>query len=128
VVGKDIASNPLAQDAAIEWSGYWQTIRWRKTWQLSGVGIGKQFAGARYNYSEGWVLASNVLAQDTTIERSRYLASNALAQDVTIVGIGKQCASARGNNRGEWVLPSNALAQDATRCATYRVISATLRE
>jgi hypothetical protein len=56
------------------------------------------------------------------------LASNALAQDVTIEGIGKQCAGTRGNNRGEWVLASNALAQDATRHATYLVISATLRE
>jgi len=30
VVGKDMASNLLAQDAAIEWSGYWQAMRWHK--------------------------------------------------------------------------------------------------
>jgi hypothetical protein len=30
VVGKDMAGNLLAQGAAIEWSGYWQAMRWRK--------------------------------------------------------------------------------------------------
>jgi len=30
VVGKDMASNPLVQGTAIEWSGYWQAIRWHK--------------------------------------------------------------------------------------------------
>jgi len=29
-VGKDMASNPLAQDVAIEWSRYWQAIHWHK--------------------------------------------------------------------------------------------------
>jgi len=29
-VGKDMAGNPLAQGAAIEWSRYWQAMRWHK--------------------------------------------------------------------------------------------------
>jgi hypothetical protein len=41
-------------------------------WQLSGAGIGKQSAGARYDYREERVLVSNALVQDKTIERSGY--------------------------------------------------------
>jgi len=39
---------------------------------MSGVSIGKQCAGARRNYWEERVLASNELALDTTSGRSRY--------------------------------------------------------
>jgi hypothetical protein len=46
-VGKDMAGNPLAQDATI-------------------VGIGKQSTGVRHDYR--WVLASNALAREATIE------------------------------------------------------------
>jgi hypothetical protein len=86
-------------------------MRWRERQQWRGVGIGKQCAGARGDYREEWVLSSNALVQDVTIE-----------------SIGKQCAGARGDNGGERVLASNALAQNATRCMTYQVISVTLQE
>jgi hypothetical protein len=39
---------------------------------MSGVSIGKQCAGARHNYREEQVLASNALALDATTGRSGY--------------------------------------------------------
>jgi hypothetical protein len=51
----------------------------------------------RCDYREEWVLASNALAQGVTIE-----------------GVGKQCAGTRCDNREERVLASNALAQGVT--------------
>jgi len=79
---------------------------------MSGVSIGRQRVGAKRDYREEWILASNELALDTASGRSGYwqamswrwtryreervLASNELALDAIQggAGIGKQCAGA----------------------------------
>jgi hypothetical protein len=66
---------------------------------MSGVSIGRQCIGAKRNYREEGILASNELALDATIRRSGYW----------------QAMSWRWTQyREEWVLASNALALDAT--------------
>ncbi|KAG2145560.1 hypothetical protein BD769DRAFT_1382481 [Suillus cothurnatus] len=86
---------------------------------MSGVSIGRQRAGAKRNYREEQILASNELALGATSGRSGeewVLASNELALDAIQggAGIGKQCAGAGRNFWEERVLASNALALDAT--------------
>jgi hypothetical protein len=66
---------------------------------MSGVSIGRQRVGAKRNYREEQILASNELALDTTSGRSGYW----------------QAMSWRWTQyREERVLASNALALDAT--------------
>jgi len=59
---------------------------------MSGVSIGRQRIGAKRNYREERILASNGLALDATSGRSGFLASNELALDAIQggAGIGKQ--------------------------------------
>jgi len=65
---------------------------------LSGAGIGKQCAGTRYDYREEQVLASNALAQDMTIERSGE-GSTILLASRTMLG---ECCLAAIQPKGFW--------------------------
>ncbi|KAG2123524.1 hypothetical protein BD769DRAFT_1389148 [Suillus cothurnatus] len=70
----------------------------------------------RCDNREERVLASNALAREATMERSRYWQAMCWRKrrQWRGAGIGKQCAGARGDYREERVLSSNVLVQDAT--------------
>jgi hypothetical protein len=63
------------------------------------MGIGKQCTGGRCDSRREQLLASNALADETTIEGHRYW---------------QECAGGKHNSRREWILASDVLADEIT--------------